>query len=95
MGADAPLLAPELAERLKQLLVEFGGAHIDPQTVAHAFRKKGLALIDPDRQRALIDERVYEGALWRGHRWQRLAEAYQRSRLPDADTWRFISGGLE
>jgi len=62
------LLPDDLASRVAALLREFGRADYDPQAFALAARRHGIGLVDPERHRCWIDERVYEGALWRGHR---------------------------
>jgi hypothetical protein len=84
----------ELLGRFDQALAEIirTGPDCDPPAILH---RHGLRLVDPDRQRALIDEVVYAGACFRVGHFQRLADSCMRRRLPAADTWRFISRGLE
>jgi hypothetical protein len=71
------MITPELARRLEQALAR-AGVDFEPangQAIAQALRDAGIALVDVERQRALIDETVYAGALFRSQRWRALAEA--------------------
>lgn len=72
---DIDRLTPELAERVEALLVAWRRSGRAPNGAAQDFarlaRENGVGLVDPDRQRALIDETVYAGALFRA----RVAEA--------------------
>jgi hypothetical protein len=94
MSAPSQFTA-EFAQRVRHFFAEMGVIGPDVDVIANAARHWRVAFIDPDRQRALIDERVYAGACFRVGHFQRLADAYRRPRLPSADVWRFISGGLE
>lgn len=80
---EPPLLAPELAERLDALFASLGltmpgGA----EGFAQAALRRGIGLVDPSRQSALVDLRVYAGACWRLNRWRELAEAKTDAALP-------------
>ena len=73
--APPPLLAPELAERLEALFVALGltmpgGA----EGFAQAALKRGIGLVDPSRQSALVDLTVYAGACWRLNRMREEVE---------------------
>ena len=86
-------LTPELVDKLDKALAEIvtAGATCDPAAILMAH---GVGIVDRDRHRSLVDERVYEGALLRGQRWQRLAVAYLAPREPTAAVWREISRGM-
>ncbi len=40
---------------------------VKPETIAHALHQAGIGIVDLDRHRCLVDERVYESALHRAH----------------------------
>ena len=61
------VITGELAERVERLLGEYAGS-LPPgagQAFARRARELGVALVDPDRHRCLVDETVYAGALYR------------------------------
>jgi hypothetical protein len=74
------VIGDDLAQRVANLLREFGHADFDPHAFALAARRHNIALVDPDRHRCLVDETVYHGALYRLKHWQGLAD--QRAPVP-------------
>lgn len=72
--AEVPdLLAPDLAERLTQLLDELRATPCTGQEAAHLARQAGIGIIDLKRRAFLVDQAVHEGVLFRLARWQSLA----------------------
>lgn len=68
---------PELLEKLgRWSAAAFRG--VRPEAIAHALREAGIGIVDLDRQRHLIDERVYESALQRAHAAEEKAQAAQQ-----------------
>ncbi len=91
-------LTPELLPRVEAAWSEVAAAGIAgvkdesfAMVIVRIFRAHDIGLVDPERQRCLVDERVYEGVLHRSHRWERLALAYMAPRDPGAAVWREIT----
>lgn len=95
-------VTPELLARIEAAWAEACAAGIAgvrdesfATVIVRLFRAHGIGLVDPGRQRFLVDERVYQGALWRGQRWQRLATAWlSKQRQPAAEVWRELVRGM-
>ena len=64
-----PILTQELDARVEQLLKDWRATGRAPGGAAQDFarmaRELGIGIIDPQRHRSWIDERVYEGVLIR------------------------------
>lgn len=83
-----PLLAPALRARLEALLAEHGYGVPDLEMVARLLRARGIAVVDAERTRHLVDETVYAGALFR----LRQAEALLRPhRIVPPAVWLALS----
>jgi hypothetical protein len=98
MTDDLPY-TPELLAKVWAALAEdgVGRAPADSALVeemAAALHAGGIALVDRARERCLIDETVYQGALYRSglfrQRVERL-EAQATHRLPGTGVWRRLS----
>lgn len=87
-------LTPELVTKIDAALAEImtTGRTCDPVEV---LTRHGVGVVDADRLRCLVDERVYEGALLRGRRWMVVALGYLKPALPAAAVWRDVSRGIE
>lgn len=81
---------PELLERFDKALAECAtiGQEADP---AEIFARHEIGLVELSRATFLIDQRVYQSALERGHAWRRLAERWTVQRHPTPDTWRSLT----
>lgn len=66
---------PYTEELLDRLSTAFKLNRAESVCVARLLAEHDVALVDRKRERFLIDERVYEGALFRAGHWRRLAEA--------------------
>ena len=94
-----PLLTAELEAKLERFayrLRDYRGAGWASLAVSHILQvtaELGIGLVDTDRQRHWIDERVYEGALHRGHRWQAELEVWTGQLHPRPAIWRGLCAG--
>jgi hypothetical protein len=70
-----PLITNELATKLNRFFADLGLQLPDAQHVAGVLRARGIGLLDVERHRAMVDEKVYAGACWRANHWRVLAEA--------------------
>jgi hypothetical protein len=70
-----PLITDELATKLNSFFGDLGLQLPDAQHVAGVLRARGIGLLDVERHRAMVDEKVYAGACWRANHWRVLAEA--------------------
>lgn len=90
-----PILTDDLAERVKTLLGEaLRLPNVDVQAFALKARDRGVGLVDTGRRRAMVDERVYAGALLRrNHAERRLAAVIAEVRrvARDRDRWRALA----
>jgi hypothetical protein len=82
--AVSELYTRKLLDKLEELLADACG--MDVRMFAAEAHRMGIGLVDLDRQRCLIDERVYESALHRG----RVGAAYLNPREPSAATWQAL-----
>lgn len=68
----------ELLARAAETLAAYRREHgqgIDMRKLAGRLTANRVYLVDATRQRSLVDETVYQGALFRGANWRALAEA--------------------
>ena len=90
-----PLLTAELEAKLERLAfyLDHAGGGISVSELLQGAAEPGIGLVDTDRQRHWIDERVYEGALHRGHRWQAELEVWTGQLHPRPAIWRALCQG--
>lgn len=88
--AIAEVYTRELIAKLDRALAEIieAGADCDPASILAA---NGVGVVDLSRQRCLVDENVYAGALHRGRRWERIALGYISPLLPGKLIWQELS----
>jgi hypothetical protein len=84
-------LTPELLAKLGPAIAEAAVRTGTGADAAAVLRRHGIGVVDLDRQRCVIDERVYEGALFRARRWERLALPFLSPLLPAETTWQELS----
>lgn len=86
--AITEILTPELLEKLgvagSCLSINAEMIELTAPRLVRILRENGIGVVDLDRHRCTIDERVYESALHRG----RVGRAYLTPRRPSAKTWR-------
>lgn len=87
----ADLLTPELEGKLADLLsIDRNILLVETRRFVQLAHQHGIGVVDLDRQRCLIDERVYEGALHRG----RVGRLFLTQRHPPAEVWRDVQRSL-
>lgn len=78
------LLTPELEGKLADLLsIDRHILLVETRRFVQFAHQHGVGVVDLDRTRCVIDERVYESALHRG----RVGAAYLTPRQPPAEVW--------
>lgn len=84
------------AELLAKLAAVLEQPHIGVGPVEFVARARdaGIGLVDLDRQRCLIDERVYESALNRMRLWSGRALRWEQPAEIEPRVWRFVQGSL-
>lgn len=91
MTEPVPIYTDALVEKVRETIAAYRRAHgqgIDARRLATALFNNGVALVDRDRKGALVDERVYAGALARCHAAERRAPVH---RMPPAAVWITLS----
>jgi hypothetical protein len=88
--AVTDLAQPALLAKLERWLEDTAVERMLTTAVIRSLREAGIGLVDLDRQRCVVDERVYESALRRG----RVGALFLNHRLPSADVWRHVSRNL-
>ncbi len=84
------LLTPELEAKLERFARRIADhaevAALGVIDLLQDAKDLGIGLVDADRQRSLVDERVYESALHRG----RVGRRYLSPRQPEPAVWRSL-----
>lgn len=75
------LLPDDLANRVERLFADRGAPGLDAQELAAALAEIGVGLVDTNRDRCWIDERVYSDALLRRREEEARRLAFHQPRL--------------
>lgn len=83
MSEPLPILTPEMEARVERLLFDWRATGRAPggagQDFARMARELGVGIVDMARNRAWVDEKVHEGALFRARHERERADKAERA----------------